>query len=419
TPTNEGQFDGPTQEALRLYQRRHMLASAGILDADTRATLLTDTRELDFLTLLRALRERVADAAGLIEDGSASDAWEPVLGRFIEPSEYRHPLRSDALKDGAPDLIARATEAAARALGWTSPADATRVLARPGPGQVALRLPPVPTYHKGAMRLRIEIDRGDVWTSYPLDPEGHPRPSPAKNRPTMTVFALTDDGEIPLVRWPTTIGAWKPEKLEDGSESLRYKESPVGSVLWRDLIVAPSWFPPPTTPDRELMRRGPDGKWAPDRDGIGPGYRSAYGLVALVHHRQSDRARGGAVLVDLEIRTHGSGNYRSIMRGSSHGCHRLFNHLAIRLGSFLLAHHDNVRSGLTGGRYQRTITWRGRTYKLRASSRGYRYELTPPVPVEVLPGRTVRSKPAPTPVGDPTAAPAPSAPVAPPGVPRS
>jgi len=387
-----GKFDGAMQEALRLYQRRHMVPSAGVLDADTRATLLTDSRELDFRTLLRTLRERVVDATGLIEDGSAADAWEPVLGRFIESSEYRHPLRSGGLEGGAPDLIARATEAAARALGWTSPADATHALAHPHPAQVALRLPPLPAYHQSPMRLRVEIDRGDVWTSYPLDHEGKPRPSPAKNRPTLTLFALTTTGEVPLVRWPTTIGAWKPEKFEDGSESLRYKESPVGRSYWRDLLVAPAWFPPPTTPDRELMRRGPDGKWIADRDGVGPGYRSAYGLVALVHHRAVGASGSGTVFVDLGIRSHGSGNYRSILRGSSHGCHRLFNHLAIRLGSFLLAHHDNVRHGVLDERYQRTIPWRGRTYKLRASSRGYRYELVPPMPVEVLPGRTVRSK---------------------------
>ena len=387
-----GKFDGPTQDALRQYQRRHMVPSAGILDDDTRATLLTNSQELDFRTLLRALRERVVDATGLIEDGSAADAWEPVLGRFIESAEYRHPLRSDALEGGAPDLIARATESAARALGWTSPANAARALQRPSAGQVAVRLPAVPSYHRNPMRLRVEIDRGDVWTSYPLDREGRPRPSPAKNRPTLTMFASTPTGEVPLVRWPTTIGAWKAEKLDDGSETLRYKESPVGRAYWRDLVVAPAWFPPPTTPDRELMRRGPDGRWTPDQDAVGPGYRSAYGLVALLHHRALVTPSRGTVLVDLEIRSHGSGNYRSILRGSSHGCHRLFNHLAIRLGSFLLAHHDNVRYGTIAERYQRTILWRGRTYRLRVVGRGYRYELVPPLPVEVMPGQKVRSR---------------------------
>ena len=46
-----GRSMAPTQEALRLYQRRHMLPSAGVLDLETRDTFLADSRELDFRTL--------------------------------------------------------------------------------------------------------------------------------------------------------------------------------------------------------------------------------------------------------------------------------------------------------------------------------------------------------------------------------
>ena len=377
-----------------------MIPSAGILDSETREALLTDSRELDFRTLLRALRERVVDATGLVEDGSALDAWEPILGRFVDSVEYRHALRAEPVPNGAPDLIARATEAAAAALGWTSPDSAARSLAHGVPPRVALRLPPRPAYHSAAMQLRAEIDRGDVWTSYPLDAEGRPRPSPAKNRPTFTLYAKTAGGDVPLVRWPTTIGAWKEEKLDEESVELRYKASPVGPFFWRDLVVAPAWFPPPTTPDRELVRRGPDGRWRGDQDAVGPGYRSAYGLVALIHDRAVVTG-AGTTLADVEIRTHGSGNYRSILRGSSHGCHRLFNHLAIRLASFLLAHPEHERHGVIDERYARVVHWKGRTLKVRAESRGYRYELEPAVPVNVLPGRIVRSRPlrAPQPTG--------------------
>src|SRR6185369_10701908 len=52
---DDGSFDASTEEALRLYQRRHMLPSPGVLDAETREALLTSSRELDFRTLLRAL----------------------------------------------------------------------------------------------------------------------------------------------------------------------------------------------------------------------------------------------------------------------------------------------------------------------------------------------------------------------------
>jgi hypothetical protein len=394
-------FDAATSDALALFQRRNMLPSRPVLDRETREALLTSSRELDFRSLLRALRERVADASGLIEDGSASGAWEPVLGRFIDSAEYRQPLRARPLENGAADLVDRATEAAAVALGWTSPEAAAAVLARGVPDQCEVRLAPTPAYHTVAMELRAEIDRGDVWSSYPRDADGRPLPSPAKHRPTLTLFAKTAAGEVALVRWPTTIGAWKDEKVDGEIVDLRYKASPVGRRYWRDLVAAPAWFPPPTTPDQELLRRGADGRWAGDIDALGPGYRSAYGLVALVHHRAVVTSAGDETLDDEQIRTHGSGNFRSILRGSSHGCHRLFNHLAIRLGGFLLAHHAYERHGLVAEHYARTLHWRGHVARLRLDGRGYRYELVPPVTVDVLPGHRVRSRvPASPPVRD-------------------
>jgi hypothetical protein len=213
-----------------------------------------------------------------------------------------------------------------------------------------------------------------------------------KNRPTLTLLAKTDAGEIPLVRWPTTIGAWQHEKLDNDVVTRKYKESPTGRWLWRDLVVGPAWFPPPTTPDKELVRRRPDGSWVLNDDVVGPGYRSAYGLAVLLHFR-AIRTRGGTTLfADKEIRTHGSGNYRSILRGSSHGCHRLFNHLALRLGSFLLAHQEYERRGLTERGYSRKVAWKGQRFTLHAPERGYRYELRSTVQVDVLPGQIVRSK---------------------------
>jgi len=396
-----GVFDGATATALKLYQRRHMLPSPGSMDRETRQALATDSRELDFRTLLRALRERVVDATGLIEDGSARNAPEPVLGRWIESGEYRTILRAEPLPTGAPDLIARATEAAAVALGWTSPEAATRLLERPLPPQVALRLPPLPPYHGETMRLRAEIDRGDVWTSFPLDAEGQPRPSPARRRPCLTLFAATDEGEVALVRWPTTIGAWKPEKIGRDQETLRYKPSPTGRWYWRELVAGPAWLPPPTTPDRELVHRNAQGAWTIDEEGVGPGYRSAFGLAALLHQRPV-ASRADTSYFDFGIRTHGSGNYRSILRGSSHGCHRLFNHLALRLGSFVLAHTEHEPRGEMAENFARTLHWKGHTFHLRVRSRGYLYLLKEPIPVDVLPGRIVRSRPL------PAATPAPS-----------
>jgi len=399
-------FDPATQEQLKTYQRRHMLPSPGIIDAETRRTFQTDSRELDFRTLLRVLRERVAAGGRLIEDGSAINGWEPILGRFVDSDEFRPSLRHEHLERGAPDLIDPATEVAALALGWTTPENAARALSRFHLERVAIRLPPPPSYHASVLNLRAEIDRGDVWTSYPLDPEGRAKASPARNRPTFTLYAETSSGEIPLVRWPTTIGSWKPENVGGEVEVLRYKGSPVGRRYWRDLVVAPAWFPPPTTPSRELIHRRRDGSWGADSDAVGPGYRSAYGLVALLHHRAVGQEGSEVTLFDTAIRTHGSGNYRSILRGSSHGCHRLFNHLALRLGSFVLAHTTFERRGPMVERYQRTLRWKGHVFELRAASRGYRYELTPPIPVDVLPGRVLPPTPA-RPISPPAPPPAP------------
>lgn len=384
----DGVYDAATSAAVREFQILHMIPDRpGVVDPETRAALLTDSRELDFRALLRVLRERVADAAGLIEDGSAAGSWQPVLDRFIDSAEYRTVSGLPPLEGGAPDLIARATQAAAVALGWTSPAAATRFFANHGPPllavtegvatrsppvptSVALKLPPLPEYHSPHMDLRAVIDRGDG--------------SRPRRRPTLVLLARHGGREIPLVRWPTTIGGWQDERLPDGRVVRAFKDSPLGAWLWRDLYAAPAWLPPPTTPDRELVIRQSPARWAPNLDAVGPGHRSAYGLMALVHHRPSRRIAedGSRLLVDTEqIRTHGSGSYRSILRGESHGCHRLFNHLAVRLGSFLLRHRAHVRHGMVTERYGRTVELRGHRFVIRASGRGYRYELTPPVPV--------------------------------------
>jgi hypothetical protein len=401
-----GVLDAPTGEALAAYQRRHMLPSLPVLDAETRATLLTDSRELDYRMLLRALRERVVDATGLLEDGSAGNAWQPILGRQIDSVEYRQVLRERGLERAAPDRVARATEAAAVALGWVTPERASAALDHPLPARVALTLPPPPGYHASPMQLHVELDRGDVWAEYPRDAQGRSLPSPVRDRATLVLFARTDEGEVPLVRWPTTIGGWKREKVSGGVEVLRYKPSPVGHFVWRDMLVAPAWFPPASTPERELVRRSSAGGWIANTEAVGPGYASAYGLLALLHHRELPGADGTTQFMDSGVRSHGSGNYRSILRGSSHGCHRLFNHLAIRLGSFLLAHHAAVRHGQSAEAYERVLRWRGRRISLRAASRGYRYELSPPIAVDVLPGHVVHTRRAPPQVS-PSAGPAP------------
>lgn len=382
-------LDERAADALRAYERKQMIVSFGSLGPETRRALLTDSRELDLRAALRALRERVADATGIIEDGTALGQEGLVVGRALGPALLYAAPHGGPLPDAAPDLLSRATDAAAQALGWTGPEEARAFFAALPEGatdRVALRLPPPPSYHGENMELRAELDRGDVWYDYPYTERGRELPQPVTRRPVLVLYARDGDREVPLVRWPTTIGGWQVERLPGGRLRYVYKGSDVGPRVWRDVVAAPAWLPPPGIPERELVRRRGRG-WAVRDEVAGPGYRSAYGLVMLVHHTEGQAAEEEPVYEDTAIRTHGSANYRSIFRGSSHGCHRLLNHLAVRLASFLLSHRPFIRHGPLHTRYHRNLRWRGHSLELRVDSRGYRYELAPPVPVEVLPGQ--------------------------------
>ena len=390
----DGVLDEPTAEALLQWQLRHMLYSPGFVDATTIATMRVDSRELDFRSVLRTLRERVVDATQVLEDGSARHEWGTILGRTIDAPELRSSAGHDARENGAPDWISPATEAAARALGWTDP-DAFVAFERPDPPQVALRLPPPPAYHSAHMELRAEIDRGDLSYDLPRDVRGPP-PTLTK-RPVLTVFAKDGEQEIALTQWPTTIGGWNREVVTGGI-ALQYKESPPGPRIWRDVVAAPAWIPPLSTPVDELIRYVGRNRVVPNTTLFGPGYRSAYGLAMVIHHKRDESEMGaGEVLTDEGVRTHGSVSYRSILSGSSHGCHRLHNHLALRLTRFLLAHRRHVRRGSLVVRHTREIRTTHGSTTFRINSRGYAYELTPPVEIEVLPGTIVGRRRTPDP----------------------
>lgn len=393
-PANKalGAFDYETSLALAKYQRRHWIVAGGELDADTREALRTDSRELDLQLALRVLRARVADAAGLIEDGSARGESGTVLGRTLDRADMRLGEGHPPLAAGAPDRISAATDAAARALGWSDVASvraSLRSLLATDVRPVAVALPPAPAYHSRMMELRAEIDRGDVVRADPRSQRGQKLAQAARLRPSLTLYARDGAGEVALVRWPTTIGGWKDEKLASGAVVRRYKASDVGPRRWRDLIAAPVWYPPTSTPDDELVGLR-DGRRDVKQDLIGPSYRSAYGLVMMIHHEVLAR-RDGTHHVDHGIRTHGSVSYRSILTGTSHGCHRLYNHHALRLASFLLRHRTYATRGPDPEVLARRVRLNGRSWTIHREDRGYRYELTPPVPVDVLAGQVVRA----------------------------
>ena len=113
----DGLFTWRTGHALELFQRKNFLVPNARLDDETRAALLAGSRELTYRGALRALRERVVDATGLIEDGTAAAGPSAVLGRQLDPEIMRGARGYRPMPHAAPDAIGPATEAAARALG--------------------------------------------------------------------------------------------------------------------------------------------------------------------------------------------------------------------------------------------------------------------------------------------------------------
>jgi hypothetical protein len=381
----DGSMTWRTGNATELFQRRNFLMPNQRLDPATREALLLDSRELDFRLALRVLRERVVDATGVIEDGTAGAGPQPVLGRMLDPAEMRAARGNEKpLASAAPDLVGAATEAAARALGWLGPAETRAFLQRhPGGVRVALALPPPPAYHGPEMTLRAEIDRGDVWY------DEVPIPRLIRHRPMLVVYAAdpaSPTGERPLIRWPTTIGGWADQRLGDGTLVQRWKESDVGPRVWRDLYAAPTWLPPRTTPDRDLVKNLYNGHWALKTEVMGPGPHAAYGMTLLVHHEVIKFGNGSQRLDDNGIGTHGSASVTSIVNGTSHGCHRLYNQLAVRLEDFLLRHRAHAVRGEQPEIYRRVVAHKDERFVAKITTRGFLYELTPPVPVNVLKG---------------------------------
>jgi hypothetical protein len=56
------------------------------------------------------------------------------------------------------------------------------------------------------------------------------------------------------------------------------------------------------------------------------------------------------------------------------------------LTGFLIKHHANVRDGLVPEDYVRHLEYKGQQVDLESDTKGYRFKLTPPVPVSVLAG---------------------------------
>jgi hypothetical protein len=380
-----GLFDWRTHEALAEFERRHRVYGWGFIGSDTLAVLRMTPAETEQEAVIRMLTERAMHAAEVIEDGSTSTKREGEPRTYTDESgQVRQIPNFEA------ELRARVVDA----FGLQTPESTYAWLQSLGEigahETVALRGIELPPYYSDSMDLLVEIDRGDVWFEFPYDEEGRKRSQPVARRPRLTIFVNYNDQKIPLARFGTTVGGWRGEYIE-GSVMLKYKGSPVGKRVWSRISAAPIWVPPESTPPRVMLskrrKRGVD-YFEVDYHTTGPSYASAYGLVAAYHRKYYRGADGELQLGgDEGIRTHGSVDYMSIMRRHSHGCHRMHNHIAVRLMSFVLEHRPHTRYGSQPMEYRREFEYEEELYVMEFDKGGYNFVLDEPLPVEVLEGR--------------------------------
>jgi hypothetical protein len=382
-----GRYDTVMRAGVLDFQQKHGLMAQGDLNRATLEALAEAPVVLDFAALRRVLAERAAHAGAMLEDGTAP-AGDGGPASYLDGSGVRHPV---------PNLVAAATDRLLEALDLFTPEDALAFFRRHGPEDflgllIPVRFPPLPEYYPPngkPMDLSAEIDRGDIWYDFPFDAKGNRAAQPRERFPSLTVFVKWRGERVPLCQWRTTIGGWRAELASDGQEYYAYKGSDVGPRVWRHLVVAPVWIPPSSSPLGSMVKeKRVHGAFVhtTNYDETGPGYLSAYGLVAAIHE-QARRGPGGTTYADNGIRTHGSFDYLSLRGRFSHGCHRLHNNLAVRLFSFILAHHRARAVGPLPLDLRRTFWWNGELYDLRLPNRGFYFELEPPVPVETLEGR--------------------------------
>jgi hypothetical protein len=361
-----GIYDDAMRLAVRRFQQKHMIYEANYLRRKTVDALARPLIDNDYDDLTRALRERVVSAAAIVEDGSASKT------RNLVDEYLKTALDQMQLTDGA----------AALAFFKRHPAPEFKRL------RVAVKLPARPDYYSDNMDLSIVVDRGDVWYDLPFDDKGHYKPQPRKKYPSLTLYTKVGSKLTALARWRTTIGGWRSEQATNGYEYFRYKQSDVGPRVIRNVVSGPVWIAPASTPIRSLTKgKTVNGKWqrVVNYDELGPGYLSAYGLIAGYFVVPGQNGRND---FDNGVRAHGSSDYLSIYsaNGFSHGCHRLPNHIAIRMYSFILAHRNVTVVGDKTMNFARQFLSKDVAFEIRLPSRGYYYVLDPPLPVNVLEG---------------------------------
>ena len=385
-----GKFDTALRTAVTDFQRETMLLDRTDIGSSTLQAMARSVGENNMLALRRVLSERATHAGGIIEDGSVNPA--PKDGSEARPGPTYKTMTGE--ERPVPDLVTPATDATLDWLGIETAEDALAFFKRHKASdfrwlKVAVPFPPKPDYYGDHMDLSVEIDRGDVWYDFPFDAKGDATYQPRKILPSLTLFTKWRGERVPLVKWRSTVGGWRTEMASDGHEYMRYKGSDVGPRVWRHIVAAPVWIPPESTPLGGMTKR----KWVNGRsqyvtnyDEVGPGYLSAYGLAMAINVERQVHSDGHVTYFDNGIRAHGSSDYRSLSGRFSHGCHRLYNNLAVRLFSFVLKHRERKTVGPVNLDFRRSFYRDEKTFDLRLPVRGYYFLLDPPMQVEVLEG---------------------------------
>lgn len=389
----EGGIDWRTQQALLAFERKNRIFGWGYFGRETLEQLKKTPKERLYEAFVRVVQERVADAAGIIEDGSVNGPKGPPT--YKDEDGQVHSVRN---------LVDEFTSSVLTHLGVEGPDDVIAFLADHTHAELdrlkaAFPMPKLPAYHGPNMELFVKIDRGDIWYDYPFTRDGKKLGQPRKRLPKLKLLTRWNGQTIPLAVMNTTIGGWRTERASDGYEYYKYKNSDVGERVWKDILAGPVWLPPATTPHRDMVTDvwvGNRKVTVPNYNEMGPWYGSAYGLVAAFHVRPVEKTDGEVRYFDNGIRSHGSVDYMSILRRFSHGCHRMYNHLAIRLFGFVLQHRVFERVGQLPASFSETLKvekddGEHEEIVLKLNTRGYLYRLEEPVPVEVLEGR-VRGK---------------------------
>ena len=237
-----GSYDTRDAQAMLDFQQKNVVIAQADITRATLEALARPPLENNFAALRRVLTERAAARRR--------------LPRGRRPSAVR------VGSSGVPDLPGadggrqrarpggQATDALLARLGIATPADAVAFFRR-HPREdfrwlkVAVRLPAAARVLRPHMDLSAEIDRGDIWYDFPYDDKGERLPQPRERYPSLTLFVQWRGERVPLVRWRTTIGGWRAELASDGEEYFRYKDSDVGPRVWRHVVAAPVWIPPP------------------------------------------------------------------------------------------------------------------------------------------------------------------------------